>query len=438
MRIAIFGLGYVGSVTAGCLARHGHQIVGVDRDLQKVTEIASGRSPVSEPGLEALIADGVESGRIGATASASDAVRLTDMAMVCVGTPSGGNGSQSLAAIEDVSREIGRAIQRAGRYYGIVVRSTCLPGTVDKLGSWVAGAGALKPEMDFGVAANPEFLREGTAVSDFEDPPFTLIGSHSERLRAMLRELYGFTSSRIYEVDVKIAEAVKLACNAFHAAKITYANEIGRLMRSFGIDGREVMRVLCADRKLNLSEKYLIPGFSYGGSCLPKDVRALVYAARHADIPVPLLESLALSNQVPVDAVVERVLQHGRPPTALLGLTFKSHTDDMRESPYVRVAERLIGRGVPLQIVDPDVLWSRVRGANRRFVETELPHVTSLLVEDVEKLGPFKIAIVAKVVPDIAKLIEKLPADGLVIDLLGDDELRDSVRGKCAYEGVAW
>ena len=437
MKCAVFGLGYVGSVTAGCLARHGHEIVGVDRDEQKVHEISSGRPPVSEPGLDALIADGVKCGRITATQSASEAVKVTDLAMVCVGTPSSGHGSQSLSAVEDVSREIGQAIQSAGRFYGLVVRSTCLPGTVEKIGGWVAESGALRPEVDFGVAANPEFLREGTAVRDFEDPPFTLFGTRSERLRAMLHELYGFTSSMIYEVDVKVAEATKLACNAFHATKIAYANEIGRLMRSFGVDGREVMRVVCADRKLNISETYLKPGFSYGGSCLPKDVRALVYAARHADVSVPLLESLTLSNQVPVDAVVDRVVQHGRQATVLLGLTFKSHTDDMRESPYVRVAERLIGRGVPLQIVDPDVLWNRVRGANRRFVESELPHITSLLVENIENLGPLKVAIIAKALPDLERIIDKVPPDGLVIDLLGHNGVRDAAQGKCAYEGVA-
>lgn len=430
MRVAIYGLGYVGSVSAACLAAAGHEIMGVDVDERKLSMLREGRSPVSEPGLDALVSTMVAAGRLNVTSDTAATARWASLSLLCVGTPSRRNGSLESVYLERVIEQIGGALAGGSDYHVLAVRSTLLPGVLSsRLIPLLERASGRTVGIDIGVCVNPEFLREGTAISDFEKPPFTVIGETDPRAGDVVLGLYKHLQSPVHRLRPDEASMVKYASNNFHAIKVAFANEIGALCRELDIDGQQVMQVFCEDRELNISRRYLRPGFGFGGSCLPKDLRAINYVAKERDLTTPLLGSVLASNDAHIQRVVETVLEGGRPRVALLGLSFKVGSDDLRESPFVRLAEELIGKGVPLRIYDPDVALSGVFGRNRAYVDEHLPHVGQLLARDFEEVvREADVIIVGKRLSELAQLQQLLGGRELVIDLVGVPELSGAVR----------
>ena len=387
MRVSVFGLGYVGSVTAACLAREGHEVVAVDVNPQKAEMINAGASPVVERGLGELIADVVARGGLRATTSAREAVTCSDIALICVGTPSRANGRLDVDAVAGVGREIGAALRGRRRPYTVVLRSTVLPGTTEEVLLPAVRAGlraSAGPPLQ--IALNPEFMREGSSLEDFARPPLTLVGCADAEGASRLRALYAGVEAPFVHTSVRTAEMVKYVANAFHALKVCFANEIADVCDGLGADAQQVMEIFRMDRKLSVSEAYLRPGFAFGGSCLPKDVRALLYGARGADVLPPLLGAILPSNDVQVRHGVEAVLATGRRRIGVAGLSFKDGTDDLRESPLVTLVESLIGKGCDVRVLDRNVSLARLVGANRRYIEEQIPHIASLMCEDVEAL----------------------------------------------------
>ncbi len=387
MRISIFGLGYVGAVCAACLSDAGHEIVGVDVSAIKVDLANQGKAPVVEPGLEEIMQRQVKTGRLRATSDTAQAIRDTDLTMICVGTPSRANGSLDLRFITAVCENIGRALKEKNVYHTVVVRSTVLPGTVRNVViPALEKASGKRVGEDFGLAVNPEFLRESTAIADYLEPPMTVIGEVDERSGETLASIYSDLPAPLIRRSIEIAEMVKYTCNAWHATKITFANEIGAIAKAAGVDGRQVMEIVCTDTRLNISPYYMRPGFAFGGSCLPKDLRALMHRAGQLDVEAPLLGSIMRSNKAQVEKAVEMVAAFGKRRISLLGLSFKSETDDLRESPLVELAETLIGKGYELSIFDRNVDYARVHGANRDYINTKIPHVSSLLNSNLDEV----------------------------------------------------
>lgn len=437
MKVTVIGLGYVGAVTAACLAELGHDVVGIDVDQVKVDEIDAGHSPIVEPRLEELIASGRASGRLRATRELRPAVASCDLVIVSVGTPARSDGTVDLGHVERVTAEIGAELARRDRFLAVVYRSTVPPGTVDGvLRPILEHASSRTADDDFGVAMVPEFLREGSGVNDFFDPPFTAAGTHDERTLGLVSDLFAPLGRPTHAVSIEAAESLKYACNAFHAVKITFANEIGRMLSELDVDAREVMRVFCLDDRLNISTAYLRPGFAFGGSCLPKDLRALMHVARVHDVDVPMLGNVARSNESHIQLGVRRVLDTGAREVALLGLSFKPETDDLRDSPYVELAETLVGKGVQLRIFDPIVNPERLIGANRRYVQSRLPHLREMLVSTPEEaLERASVAIIGTAVERAVRaLVESSPEH--VLDLHGG--LGPEVEGLPGYTGIAW
>lgn len=445
MKVAVFGLGYVGSVTAACLAANGHDVWGVDVDTAKVDPITEGRSPVVEPGLDELMASGVAAGRLHATTDPRLALEGADVSLICVGTPSTASGSTDLTYIRRAVQDIAAAAKDVAPpdsgFHSIVIRSTVPPGTVDDVVG-PALAGELSPGelstggFTFGTAMCPEFLREGSGLADFFAPPFVVVGTADARVGDALTELFGFLPTPVQVVDVRTAEALKYACNAFHATKVSFANEMGRIFRFYGVDSRQVMEIFCQDTSLNISPYYLRPGFAFGGSCLPKDLRSVLHLARTNDTDLPLLAGTLATNELIVRDVVDRVLASPGREVALLGLSFKTATDDLRESPSVELAERLIGKGYNLRIYDSIVNPSRLVGANKRHVESKLPHLQRVLTGDpVEALRGADLALVSTTDAEaVEALISHPPAR--TIDLSG--RLGAQVEALAGYEGVGW
>ncbi|MNG72452.1 GDP-mannose 6-dehydrogenase [compost metagenome] len=387
MNISIFGLGYVGAVCAGCLSSRGHHVLGVDISQAKIDLINQGKSPIVEPGLEQLLLDGVRLGRLRGTTDVQAAILATDLSLLCVGTPSKKNGDLDLVYMEAVCNEIGSALRDKASRHTVVVRSTVLPGTVKNVVVPILEkASGKKAGVDFGVAVNPEFLRESTAIQDYDFPAMTVIGELDRQSGDLLESLYNGLDAPIIRKSVELAEMIKYTCNVWHATKVSFANEIGNIAKASGVDGREVMDVVCQDFKLNLSRYYLRPGFAFGGSCLPKDVRALTYRASQLDVEHPLLASLMASNRNQVQTAFDLIERQGKRKIALLGLAFKAGSDDLRESPLVELAERLIGKGYALRIYDANVEYARVFGANREYIESMIPHVSSLLHGDLNEV----------------------------------------------------
>ena len=383
MRVSVFGLGYVGAVTAACLAKAGHQVIGVDVNEEKVAMVNAGASPVVEPGLEELIAEGVAAGRLRTTGSSEEAVDKTDVALICVGTPGHANGRPDVSAVEQVGQEIGRALRRRGGAYTVVLRSTVLPGTTEEF--LVPALHQDECLLDrVRVAVNPEFMRESSALRDFADPPFILVGCMDPETALLVKSLYNGVVASFVQTAVRTAEMVKYVSNAFHALKVCFANEIGDVCAAVGVDPHELIRIFLMDRKLNVSDAYLRPGFAFGGSCLPKDLRALLYAGRGADLSLPLLSTVLPSNEAQIRQAVEAVLETRKRRVGIMGLAFKPGTDDLRESPMVALVEALIGKGLNVRIFDPNVAVARLVGANRRYIEEEIPHIASLMCESVE------------------------------------------------------
>jgi GDP-mannose 6-dehydrogenase len=384
VRISVFGLGYVGSVTAACFAKAGHEVWAVDPQPEKVAAVQAGLSPVLEPGLEELIGAQVRAGKLRATRSSAEAIASSDLALVCVGTPGKPNGQADLGAIERVSHDIGAGLREHRGDYTVVLRSTVLPGTTERVFGPLARnrAGAFR----VGVAVNPEFMREGTAIRDFANPPFIIAGCSDGADAATLRALYRGIEGQFLQTDLKTAELVKFVCNAFHALKICFANEVAEIAAAHGADGNEVMRLFTLDRKLNISEAYLRPGFAFGGSCLPKDVRALTQAARSAEVEAPLLSAIVQSNEEQLRRGFSKVRAAGRRRVGLVGLAFKPGSDDVRDSPFLALVELLIGKGYEVRIYDRHLSLANLVGSNRRQLQERLPHVASLLCGSLKAL----------------------------------------------------
>jgi GDP-mannose 6-dehydrogenase len=434
-RVSIFGLGYVGSVSAACLAAAGHDIIGVDVSPTKVESIASGRSPIVEEGLESLIAQQVRAGRLRATTDVADAIEHSEISLICVGTPSRDNGSLDLSAVERVSETIGAALAGVTRPHVIVVRSTMLPGSTEGVVVPALERSANRSVGDgLAVCYNPEFLREGSSLRDFSDPPYTIIGAEDEGAAELVAGLYRTTSAPVLTVAIREAEMLKYVSNAFHALKIAFANEIGLICKAHGIDSHRVMELFGRDTKLNISTAYLRPGYAFGGSCLPKDLRALVHRSRSLDLGSPVLEAIIPSNDSHIATAFEMIRRTGLKRVGFLGLSFKAGTDDLRESPLVTLVERLIGRGFDVRIMDPSVSFARIHGANRAFIEQEIPHIVSLMVDDPEiLLDHAEVLVVGNGSNEFRSILERRPTQH-VIDLVRLAE----ADGVARYDGIAW
>jgi GDP-mannose 6-dehydrogenase len=438
LNISVFGLGYVGAVSLACLARDGHGVIGVDPDSMKRDLIERGVSPIVEPGVNELMAEGRRSGRINVSADPIAAVRDSEISFICVGTPSDALGAHDLSAVRRVSEQIGEAIRQKGSRHIVVVRSTLAPGTVQgTIAPILEAASGRRAGVDFDLCFQPEFLREGSSIKDYDNPPFTVIGSLPEAAsaREKLRELYAPLPGEIVFTDIPTAEMLKFCCNAFHAVKVTFANEVGRISRGLDVDGRAVMELLCRDTRLNISTAYMMPGFAFGGSCLPKDLRALVRLAREQAVHVPMLGGVMGSNRAHVEHAFDLVMAHGRRKIALLGLAFKAGTDDLRESPLVTLAEFILGKGLRLTIYDPNVELARLRGSNKRFIDHAVPHLAEVLSADLAAvLRDAEVIVVGMKSPEIQSALEPLLGRIPIVDLVSLTRTMDVD----SYTGICW
>lgn len=437
MKVSVFGLGYVGAVSAACFAKEGHEIVGVDVSQTKVDIINQGNSPIVEEGINELINKMVAEKRLHATTDVNEAIENSDVSLVCVGTPSNDNGSLKLDYIKRVSQQIGEAISKKSRRHTIVMRSTMLPGTIENL---------VKPNLevysdkkagrDFDVCVNPEFLREGTSIKDFYAPPFTLIGADSEEAGEILKRLYAKIDAPLYVTSVKAAEMVKYACNCFHGLKVSFANEIGNICKELNIDSHEVMEVFCKDTKLNLSPYYLKSGFAFGGSCLPKDLRALQYKAKELDVKVPVLEAALASNLLQIERAIQMITKTGKRKIGVLGFAFKAGTDDLRESPVVSIIERLIGKGYDIKLYDREVSVAKLVGANKEYIEREIPHISNLMAENVEEvLRHSEVILIGNPAKEFKEIESQITKEQTVVDLVRIFGKRTS---DANYQGICW
>jgi GDP-mannose 6-dehydrogenase len=438
MNISIFGLGYVGAVSLACLARDGHVVIGVDIDQAKLELIKSGKTPVVEEGMVDLMSRIAESGRMSVTTDVAQAVLDSELSLICVGTPSAPNGSQDQSAIVKLAHELGRAMREKTGSHVFVFRSTLVPGTVEEV---------LKPIMEresgkrdgesFHVCFQPEFLREGTSIRDYDKPPYTVVGASAEAAVARLRNLFGHLPCEFHATSIRAAEMLKYCCNNFHALKITFANETARLCEALGVDPFQVMDLVCKDRQLNISPAYLKPGFAFGGSCLPKDLRATIYLAKTRDVELPMLGSVLPSNRTHIEHAIAKVLASGKRRIGMIGLSFKTGTDDLRESPLVLLTEQFIGKGLSLLVYDPDVHLSRLLGANRRFIEQHIPHIGSLIRGDLEGvIAESDILVVGSGGTEIFDALARhAREDQIVLDLVNIPH-REAL--PCKVTGLCW
>jgi GDP-mannose 6-dehydrogenase len=438
VKISVFGLGYVGCVSAACLAQDGHEVIGVDVNPLKVNLINSALSPVVEPGLDEIVATAVASGALKATQDGCSAILESDISLICVGTPSKDNGSLNLEYVEAVCRQIGQTLAEKADYHVVVIRSTVLPGTVEErlipileqYSSRLAGSG-------FGVSMNPEFLREGSGVKDYINPSLIVIGELDHRSGDMVARLYANMDTPVTRTQLRNAEMIKYVSNTFHALKIVFANEIGNLSKANGVDGQEIMDIICQDRQLNISTAYLKPGFAFGGSCLPKDMRALLYRAKELDVDCALLSQVLPSNRNQIDLGIRMVEKTGQKRVGILGLSFKADTDDLRESPAIILAETLLGRGYQVRIFDEKLQLDKLVGANKLFLENELPHIASLLRTSLEELASESdVVVVTNGSRGYQRITGLLNEKQTLIDLVGFAKQADNLHS--AYEGICW
>ena len=438
MRISVFGLGYVGSVSAACMARDGHHVVGLDVDRHKIELISSGRAPVMEPGLDDIVAAVVKNGSLQVTGDSRSAVHDTDVSMVCVGTPSNRNGSLDLMQVENACREIGHGLADKSDYHVVVVRSTVLPGTTeDRLIPILEQCSGRHAGTDFGVCVNPEFLREGSSIEDFYRPALVLVGEVDQQSGRVVEELYAGIQAPVTHTTLSTAEMVKYANNAFHALKIVFANEMGVFCKAHGVDGRKVMEILCQDTNLSISPAYLRPGFAFGGSCLPKDLRALTYRAKERDLESPVLRATIASNERHILHALELIANAGRKKIGVLGLSFKPGTDDVRESPVVNLVERLVGKGYSVRIYDENVELGRLFGTNKAFLERVIPHIASLVCTSLDELLAWaEVVVIAHGAATFRHVLPLVRTDQKLIDLVGVVTDASQVRGE--YEGICW
>ena len=438
MRVSVFGLGYVGSVSAASFAADGHQVVGVDVNADKVAAINGGTSPIVEPGLDELLARSVANGGLRATTDTADAVRDTEVSLLCVGTPSRRNGSLDFSYLERVAEQIGAAIRDKPAYHVVVVRSTVLPGTTHEVVIPAIERASGKTYGDgFGVSVNPEFLREGTALKDFRKPPLTLVGHNHAADASGTIALYQAIDAPLVSTSIRVAEMMKYTSNTWHALKVCFANEIGNLCKKLDVDSHAVMDIFCRDEKLNLSPYYLKPGFAFGGSCLPKDVRALQYRAKELDVDLPMIGHILPSNQLQIQTGLDQILETGKKKVGLLGFSFKAGTDDLRESPIVILAESLLGKGISLSIYDKNVSLARLVGANKEYIEKQIPHLASLLCNTIDEvIQQSEVIVVGNPSPEFVEALGRTQPGQIIIDLV-----RLPVEGSllpAEYRGICW
>jgi GDP-mannose 6-dehydrogenase len=436
MKISIFGIGYVGCVSAACFAHAGHDVIGVDVNPTKVDIINGGKSPIVEPQMNELIHDVVKSGKLRAITDSREAVQASDISLVCVGTPSKPNGSLDLGHVARVCEDIGAALATKDTHHTVVIRSTMLPGSIESVAQpALEKTSRKKAGKDFGVCVNPEFLREGTSVKDFYAPPFTLIGADDEQTANTVAELYSNIDAPVFTTTIKTAEMVKYVCNCFHALKVSFANEIGNICKALELDSHEVMKVFCADTKLNLSPYYLKPGFAFGGSCLPKDLRAVSYKAKELDVEVPVLSAITATNKLQVEKALDMVLRTGHKQVGVLGFSFKAGTDDLRESPMVTLIETLLGKGLDLVIYDRDVSLARLFGSNKAYIEEEIPHIAKLMRGSIDEvLESANTIVIGNRSEEFRQIESRLRPGQTVIDLV---RLFDRMSGD-GYQGICW
>ena len=437
MRICVLGLGYVGTVSAGCLAKEGHEVIGVDPEPRKVDLINAGKTPIIEKDIGPIIEQQVAAGRLRATSDVSSAVAQADLSLVCVGTPSRPNGDIELKFVRRVCEQIGAAIRYHQGAPAVVIRSTMLPGTMREvvIPTLEASSGR-RAGAEFGVCINPEFLREGTAVHDYFNPPKTVIGELNRASGDLLASLYSRLSAPLIRTDIETAEMVKYADNAWHALKVGFANEIGNFCKGLAVDSHRVMDIFCQDTKLNLSPYYLKPGFAFGGSCLPKDLRALLYKAKTLDVSVPILSAILPSNEQQLERGVRAVIEMGSKKVGILGFSFKAGTDDLRESPVVDLTERLIGKGYDLRIYDRNVSLARIHGANRDYILNHVPHISRLMVSSIDEvLDHARTIVIGNAAAEFRDVPKRLGEGQAIIDLVRVTDSR-SVTG--VYEGICW
>jgi GDP-mannose 6-dehydrogenase len=437
LKLSIFGLGYVGTVSSGCLASAGHDVIGVDPVHTKVDLISKGLSPIIEADIGEIIASTAKAGRLRATDDSSQAIRETELSFVCVGTPSQANGNLDLRYIRRICEQIGEALKSKTARHTVVIRSTILPGTMHNIViPTLEEFSGKQAGIDFGVCVNPEFLREGSAVKDFRSPPKTVIGELDKASGDLLAQLYENLDAPLIRTDLRTAEMIKYVDNSWHALKIGFANEIGNLSKAFHLDAHEVMRIFCEDRKLNISSAYLMPGFAFGGSCLPKDLRALSYQAKTHDLQLPILASILPSNEMQIVRGLELITAKGHTRVGVLGFSFKVGTDDLRESPMIEIIERLIGKGYELRIYDKNVNVASLVGANRDFILNHIPHISKLMVGDIDAvLNHAQTVVIGNKDPDFEAVPERLREGQSLVDFVRIRKGR-SKTGK--YDGICW
>ena len=437
MNISIFGLGYVGCVSIGCLAKNGHHCIGVDLNEVKVDFINSGRASIIEKEIDIIISQQYQAGRISATGDFLDAVKDSEVSIICVGTPSTNNGHLNLSAIYKVAEEIGQGLKEKDTFHVVVIRSTVLPGTNEKVRSVIENISGKKGEEHFAVVSNPEFLREGTAVNDYYNPPYTLIGTTSRRAVDILKQMYQGIEAPFIATDIKIAEMIKYVNNAFHAHKIIFANEIGNICKKMGIDSHKLMDIFCMDTKLNISPFYLKPGFAYGGSCLPKDLKALKTIAHDHYVECPVLESIQRSNEFQKKVVLEQILAFEKDKIGFLGLSFKGGTDDLRNSPILDIIEILLGKGLDIRIYDQNVRLSELMGANREYVLKKIPYVSKFIVEtSAEIIAHADVIVIVNKEKEFEAILTEVPENKILYDLVNLDVPHKQLREN--YTGIAW
>lgn len=437
MDISIFGLGYVGSVSAACLAQDGHSVIGVDSNKVKVDIINRGHSPIIEKDLEPLIARSVQNGLIKATTDGRYSVLNSDISFICVGTPSKRNGSLDLEYLERVIHEIGSILKEKGDRHIIVIRSTVMPGTVEnKMIPILEDESGKKFGVDFGVIVNPEFMRESSAVYDFYNPPKTVIGALKESDAEIIAGIYKNIDAPLIKTSISVAEMIKYADNAFHALKVTFSNEIGNICKALNVDSHEVMEIFCQDTKLNLAPYYLKPGFAFGGSCLPKDLRALIYKAKTLDVEVPVLNAIFQSNELQIKNAIQYVLALGRKRIGILGFAFKAGTDDLRESPIVELIEIFLGKGYDIKIYDKKVSLAKLFGANKEYIEKRIPHISELMVENIDEiLCHSEVIVIGNKSEEFVDILSSLSEDIYVFDLV---RISKVIKTRAKYDGICW
>jgi GDP-mannose 6-dehydrogenase len=438
MKIGVFGLGYVGCVMSACLANDGHLVMGIDVNPLKVEMINAGKSPIIESGLAELITNGNESGKLRADLDHNVGVLECDLSVICVGTPGNENGSLKLDYVQNVCRQIGSVLKEKNDYHIVVVRSTVLPGTVEEiLIPILEESSGKKAGVDFGVCMNPEFLREGSAIKDYYHPSMVVIGELDNRSGDIVQTIYNTMDAPLIRTTIRTAEMVKYTCNAFHALKVVFGNEIGILAKANGVDGQEVMEIICKDTHLNISTTYLRPGFAFGGSCLPKDLRAILYQAKTLDVEVPMLGSLLSSNHQHIQIGIKMIEKTGKHKIGILGMSFKSGTDDVRESPTITLIETLIGRGYHVRIFDNNIQLAHLFGANKNYLDTVIPHITTLMCETIKALiEESEVIVIANNAPEFKQVPEMMKEDQLLIDLVGI--VKNSAIQEDFYAGICW